>query len=279
MAGDRRIGFVRQPELAQAGAAVAAAARFIRARQRQEFVEGRLRFTARQIDGDGVADQRPAGAEDGERHALSRRLAEQPFLGRAAQPAKRRPLRERQPHGGADPGDLALDDRGEREIEVVAAEEQVIADRHALERRRTRFDADPDQAEIGGAAADVADECNLFVFERDRPPLFGHPRVERGDRFLQQRQRRHPRRPRRLDGQLACLLVKRCRDGEHDRLPFERRRLVSGCDRRVPGVAQVHQIARRRIDRRHPRGRAAAARWKEGCVPIDPGMGQPRFRG
>ena len=195
VARDRRIGFVRQPELAQAGAAIAAAALFVRPRQRQEFVQGRLHFIARQIDGDRVADERPAGAEDGDRHAVCRRLAEHPFLGRAAQPAERRPLRDRQPHGGADLGDPALDDRGEREIEVVAAEEQVIADRHAFERRRARLDADPDQAEVGRAAADVADERNLVVFERDRPPLFGHPRVERGDRFLQQRQRRQAAPP------------------------------------------------------------------------------------
>ena len=84
----------------------------------------------------------------------------------------------------------------------------MIADRHAFERRRTRFDADPDQAEVGRAAADVADECNLFVFEPDRPPLFAHPRVKRGDRFLQQGQCRQLRRPRRFDGQLACLFVK-----------------------------------------------------------------------
>ena len=136
-----------------------------------------------------------------------RRLAEHPFLGRAAQPAERRPLRDRQPHGGAHLGDPALDDRGEREIEVVAAEEQVIADRHAFERRRSRLDPDPDQAEVGRAASDVADERNLIVFERDRLPLFGHPRVERGDRFLQQRQPGQLRRLRRFDGQLAGLFV------------------------------------------------------------------------
>ncbi len=197
----------RQPELAQAGAPIAAAALFVRPRQRQEFVEGCLHFIARQIDGNRVADERPAGAEDGNRHAVCHRLAEHPFLGRAAQSAERRPLRNRQPHGGADLGDPALDDRGEREIEVVAAEEQVIADRHAFERRRTCFDSDPDQAEVGCAASDIADECNLFVFERDRPPLFGHPCVERGDRFLQQRQRQQVRLPCRFDGQLACLFV------------------------------------------------------------------------
>ena len=169
VARDRRIGFVRQPELAQAGAAIAAAAFFIRPRQRQEFMQRRLHVIARQIDGHRVADERPAGAEDGDRHAVRRRLAEHPFLGRAAQPPDRRPLRHRQPHVGAGLGDPALDDRGEREIEVVAAEEQVIADRHAFERRRRRLDPDPNQTEVGRAASDVTDKCNLHRL-RGRSP-------------------------------------------------------------------------------------------------------------
>ena len=107
------------------------------------------------------------GAEDGDRHAIGWHLAEHPFLGRAAEPPERRPLRNGQPSGGADLGDLTLDDRREREIKVVAAKEQVIADRHAFEGRRTRFDSDPDQTEIGRATSDIADECNLFVFERN----------------------------------------------------------------------------------------------------------------
>ena len=105
VARDCRVGFIRQPELAQAGAAIAAAAVFIRPRQRQEFVQGRLHVLARQIDGHRLADERPAGAEDGDRHTVGRVLAEHPFLGRAAQPPERRPLRDRQPHGGADFGD------------------------------------------------------------------------------------------------------------------------------------------------------------------------------
>ena len=133
VACDRRISFVRQPELAQSGAAIAAAALFIRPRQRQKFLQGRLHVFARQVDGHRVADERPAGAEDGDRHAVCRRLAEDPFLGCAAQPAERRPLRHRQPHGGADLDDPSLEGRGEREIEVVAAEEQVITDRQAFE--------------------------------------------------------------------------------------------------------------------------------------------------
>ena len=46
----------------------------------------------------------------------------------------------------------------ERQVHVVAAEQDVIADRDALERQVAVALADGDQAEVGGAAADVADQ-------------------------------------------------------------------------------------------------------------------------
>ena len=196
VARDRRIGFVRQPELAQAGAAIAAAGSL-----RPPRVSGRNSSRAASTSSRvrSTVIESPMSDRPAPRTVIGTRSA-------AASPSIRSlaALHSRRSDDrcviasrmvGADLGDPALDDRGEREIEVVAAEEQVIADRHAFERRRARFDSDPDQAEVGRAASDVADECDLFVFERDRPPLFGHPRVERGDRFLQQRQRRQAAPP------------------------------------------------------------------------------------
>ena len=55
-----------------------------------------------------------------------------------------------------------LHDAREREVHVVAAEQDVIADRDALEREVAVVLADRDQAEVGRAAADVAHE------QRDR---------------------------------------------------------------------------------------------------------------
>ena len=107
----------------------------------------------------------------------------------------------------------------------------------------------------------------------------GDPRVERGDRFLEQRQVRQLRRLRRFDGQLARLLVERRRHGEHDPLALEPQAVVAGRDRRVPRVADVHQIARRRIDGRDPRTRRRAAPRQNRRAPIDARMGEPRFRG
>ena len=55
-----------------------------------------------------------------------------------------------------------LHDAREGEVHVVAAEQDVIADRDALEREVAVVLADENQAEVGRAAADVAHE------QRDR---------------------------------------------------------------------------------------------------------------
>ena len=49
----------------------------------------------------------------------------------------------------------------ERQVHVVAAEQDVLADRDALEREIAVPLADGDQAEVGRAAADVADEHEI----------------------------------------------------------------------------------------------------------------------
>ncbi len=54
------------------------------------------------------------------------------------------------------PLEALLHEAGEGEVHVVAAEQDVIADRDALEREVAVVLADEDQAEVGRAAADVA---------------------------------------------------------------------------------------------------------------------------
>ena len=50
----------------------------------------------------------------------------------------------------------------EREVHVVAAEQDVLADGDALEREVAVLLGHRDQAEVGGAAADVADEDEIL---------------------------------------------------------------------------------------------------------------------
>ena len=82
-------------------------------------------------------------------------VGQQRFLRRAALAAQHLPLRQREL---ARRRQLLLDERRQREIEVVAAEQQVLADRDALERQLVVLDAGANQAEVGRAAADVADQ-------------------------------------------------------------------------------------------------------------------------
>ena len=59
---------------------------------------------------------------------------------------------------------------GQGQVEVVAAEDQVIADGHAMELHLAAFAAaDADQREVGGAAADVADEDLLARVDEPVP--------------------------------------------------------------------------------------------------------------
>ena len=61
----------------------------------------------------------------------------------------------------------------EREVHVVAAEQDVLADRDALEREVAVALRDGDQAEVGGAAADVAHEdqvADARLRRRQRSP-------------------------------------------------------------------------------------------------------------
>ena len=105
---------------------------------------------------------------------------------------------------------------GQRQIEIVAAEDQVVADGHAVELHLAAFAAaDANQREIGRAAADVADQD--FLAGRDLPlPVVGvgiDPGVESGLRLLDQHHPRQSGQGGRLDGQLAGHLVERGREG------------------------------------------------------------------
>ena len=66
----------------------------------------------------------------------------------------------------------------ERQVHVVAAEQDVIADRDALEREIAVVFADENQAEVGRAAADVAHEHEIADAElsgaSDSPALSIH---------------------------------------------------------------------------------------------------------
>ena len=84
-----------------------------------------------------AADDAPAAAEHRDGDAIRRVVGEQRFFRRGALAAQRLALREGQPRRRQ----LLLDERREREVEVVAAEQQVLADGDALEGQLVALDA------------------------------------------------------------------------------------------------------------------------------------------
>ncbi len=78
-------------------------------------------------------------------------------------------------------------DAGEREIDIVAAEQDVIAHRDAVEAQFAVRFGDGDQREIGGAAADI-DHQNEIADGDALPPIgmAFDPGVEGGLRLFEQ---------------------------------------------------------------------------------------------
>ena len=188
----------------------------------EETVErDRLDLGSRQLRLDAAADQLRAPAGDRDRPALDGRLllAQQLFLGRPAGESKCTPLLGVEPRAA----ELLLDMMGQREVDVVAAEHQVIADGDAAKPGAGRRLDDRDQAEVGRPAADVADQDQLAGANLALPAVLvrDDPAVKRRLRFLEQRDRGELRPLGGLDRQLAGRLVERGRHRQHDLLVFE----------------------------------------------------------
>ena len=153
------------------------------------------------------------------------------------------------------PGQLLLDERGEREIEVVAAEQQVFADRDPLERRARRpRHSDPDQAEVGGAAADVADQDERTLAERRPSAVADARRSTRRTRPAAPRAgsgaTARRRAPLRRSARAPPRRTTRARSARSAAVRTASARIVAAA-LVVPGVAQVCiRTARRGLDRR-----------------------------
>ena len=140
------------------------------------------------------------------------------------------------------------------------------------------LDPGANEAEVRGAAADVDDEDERVSGEalRQLPAVRRDPRVERGERFFEQRQPLEARGLRGFDRQLAGFLVERRGHGQHDLLLFEPRGIVPRVDV-VPGVADVREQPRRSLHRRQPGLRLGAPRQQR-SRPIDVRVREPGFR-
>ncbi|MDR8998881.1 hypothetical protein FEP67_05030 [Burkholderia multivorans] len=234
-----------------------------------------LDLAARQLGRTCAADEPAAGTEQRDGHRFGRIVAEQALLRRAATLDELRQARGRQPRAGL--GQARLDEAREREVHVVAAEHQMIADADARKRRLAIVAGrDVDERQIGRAAADVADQHASRRGERvaQRRTLAVQPVVERGLRLLEQPQRGQPRASRGLDGQRARAVVERSGDGQDDMLLRERR--VGKV--RIPCGTHVREIARARIDGRHLVDAVGSAPRQNRREAIDRRVRQPALR-
>ena len=163
----------------------------------------------------------------------------------------------------------------ERQVHVVAAEQEVVADRHALDGELAAAVPGGHEREVGGAATDVDDQNEWMARDRVAPVAFVYdqPGVEGRLRLLEQHEPVEARRARRLDRQLARHGVERRRHGEHDLLLGERFGKV-----RVPGVDHVPHDARRRVDGRDARDVVGRAPRQNGRGPVDAAVAEPRLR-
>ena len=152
--------------------------------------------------------------------------------------------------GGFEP---LLEQARQRQVHVVAAEQDVLADRDALERQVAVAFADRDQAEVGRAAADVADQHEIADLHAAPPAVAERvePGVERGLRLFEQRDLLEPRGAGGAQRQLAGLLVERRGHGQQHVLLRQRQRGIAlrrHPDRRprpdVAGTRPTHRPAR-----------------------------------
>ena len=190
------------------------------------------------------------------------------------------PKRHVAPRVDLHPTPLELDPRqvGQGEVHVVATDQEVVAHREALELEAAVLLADPDQAEVGGAAAGVGDQDSVSGCELAPPGVsaFGQPGVDGGLRLFEEHHIfRESGRGHRLAGQLTSPGVEGSRYGDHHPLLREGM-LGMGL---VPSRRQVLEIKTRGVDRGQLRHVLAGAPGKDRSAPIDMRMGEPALGG
>ena len=269
--GDGGIGDVGQAELAEE-AALFVFGRFAARGEREEAFERQLqRFGAQDLGFERPADEGRAGAEDGDLDALEVGIVEQPLLGGGALAAQAGALAD-----GERNAELGLDEPGQREVEVVAAEQQVLADGGAGEVDQVALARDADEAEIAGAAADVADQHDLAVEElfARLGEVVGDPGIEGGGGLFEEGEALDAGIARGHDGEFAGFFVEGCGDGEDDVLFGQGRALDA-----VPLLAEFGDEAGGDFDgREHAAGLLGIPREDFGGA-VDIGIGEPGFGG
>jgi hypothetical protein len=236
MLGDGRVGDVGQAQLAEEAALLFLGQVAARG-DGQEAIERQLqRLFAQHLGLQRFADQRGAGAQHGDLDALQIRIAEQPLLGVGALAAQAAALADGERHA-----ELGFHQPGDGEIEVIAAQQQMLADGGAREVDQIALARDADQAEVAGAAAHVADQHDLAIEKQlaGLRQVVGDPGIEGGGGLFEQRQLGQAGLFGGHHGELAGFLVEGGGHGEDDILIGQRKLLDL-----IPGFAEGGDVAR-----------------------------------
>ena len=176
-------------------------------------------------------------------------------------------------------GQFRLGQPGDRQVHVVAAQDQVAADGDPVELDLVTAvpgRSHADQRQVRRPAADVAYQDQLPGSHAVTPivSVTIDPGVEGGLGLFDQVHAAESRLLRRLNRQLASHLVERSRQRDHDVLFVKR---LIGV-RVVPSRAEVSQIPRRRVDRGHPRHVGVTVPRQKVGGPVDAVVREPTFR-
>ena len=171
-----------------------------------------------------------------------------------------------------------LEQPRQRQIHVVAAEQDVLADGHALERQVAIALVHRNQAEVGGAAAHVAHQHEVAHLHALAPgvALRGEPRVERRLGLFEEAHARQAGLRRCPERQRPGLLVERGGHG-HEHLVVGERRVVAAV-RVLPRASQVRQVPRRREHGRHAANVVRGLPRQDVGGPVHARVRQPRLR-
>ncbi len=167
---------------------------------------------------------------------------------------------------------------GQRQVHVVAAEQDVLADGQARQGQVAPFVGDGDQGEVGRPAADVADQDDVADLDLLAPSvaLGGQPGVERGLRLLEQRDvLRAP--PCAAASMVSSRATASNEAGTVRKTSWfsSRSAAVLPAIRCVPGVAQVLEVGRRGGDRRDPGHVLGRRPGQDGGAAVDAGVREP----
>src|ERR1700751_2050743 len=112
-------------------------------------------------------------------------------------------------------GELLFDAVRQREVEILAAEQEVLADGGAFKFDVSALDVGLYEAEVRCAASDVANQHEFAVSQvlSENVLMLRDPRVKGSQRLFQQSQLFESRLSRRFPRQLSSFLGERSRQG------------------------------------------------------------------